>query len=126
MSRADLSWLYPQDPIDRAAERWQGRGPALVVVTLGERGAQGFAPTGVVRVPGIPVRVVDTVGAGDAFTAGLLAWLFHHGRLTRGEVERLPEEELRHALGYANRVAALACTRPGADPPRRQEVESTS
>lgn len=124
VSRTDLSWLYPQDPIDRVAERWRGMGPALVVLTLGEKGAQGFAPPGVVRVPGIPVRVVDTVGAGDAFTAGLLAWLSHHGRLTRGEVERLPEAELTRALDYANRVAALTCMRAGADPPRRQEVES--
>lgn len=124
VSRADLSWLYPQDPIDHTAERWRGMGPAFVVVTLGERGAQGFGRHGVVRVPGIPVRVVDTVGAGDAFTAGLLAWLFHHGRLTPGDVERLPEAELVRALDYANRVAALTSTRRGADPPRRQEVES--
>lgn len=124
VSRADLSWLYPQDPIDRAAERWRGMGPALVVVTLGEQGAQGFGPPGIVRVQGIPVCVVDTVGAGDAFTAGILAWLSHHGRLTREEVERLPEADLTHALHYANRVAALTSTRPGADPPRRREVES--
>jgi fructokinase len=124
VSRADLAWLYPLDPIDRAAARWREMGPALVAVTLGEQGAQGFRPSGVIRVPGIPVRVADTVGAGDAFTAGLLAWLVHHDRLTRGEVERLPEAELTRALHYANRVAALTVTRPGADPPRRREVES--
>ena len=124
VSRADLSWLYPKQDIDQAAERWRRMGPALVVVTLGAQGAQGFASHGAVRVPGISVRVADTVGAGDAFTAGLLAWLFHHGRLTRGEVERLPEAELAGALDYANRVAALTSTRAGADPPRRREVES--
>ncbi len=124
VSRTDLSWLYPRDPRDRAAARWREMGPALVVVTLGERGAQGFGPPGAVRVPGIPVRVADTVGAGDAFTAGLLAWLSRHGRLTRHELARLPEADLTRALHYANRVAALTCTRPGADPPRRREVES--
>ena len=124
VSRADLSWLFPKDSIDVAAGRWREAGPALVVVTLGAEGARGFGPSGVVQSPGIPVRVVDTVGAGDAFTGGLLAWLSHHGRLSREEVQRLTASELARALHYANRVAALTSTRAGADPPRRREVES--
>lgn len=125
LSRPDLSWLYPGDPINRAAERWRAMGAAVVVVTLGENGAEGFGRAGAVRVPGIPVRVVDTVGAGDAFTAGLLAWLCRNGRLTRGGLERLSAGELTSALAYANRVAALTTTRAGAEPPYRDEVEQS-
>ncbi len=123
VSRADLSWLYPEDPFERAALRWKGLGPALVVVTLGSDGAAGWGGTGNARDPGMRVRVVDTVGAGDAFTAGLLAWLHRASRLARREIERLSPSDLASALAYANRVAALTCTRPGADPPRRDEVE---
>lgn len=126
VSRADLSWLCPEEPFERAAERWKGLGPALVVVTLGSNGAAGWGETGTARDPGMRVRVVDTVGAGDAFTAGLLAWLDRTSRLARREVERLTPRDLAGALGYANRVAALTCTRPGADPPRRDEVEGLS
>jgi fructokinase len=124
VSRADLSWLYPEDPVERIAERWKGLGPALVVVTLGREGAEGWGNAGMCRVPGMRVRVVDTVGAGDAFTSGLLAWVYRSDRLTRGGVERLSTDELAAALGYANRVAALTCTRAGADPPRRAEVDA--
>lgn len=126
VSRADLSWLCPEEPFERAAERWKGLGPALVVVTLGSNGAAGWGETGTARDPGMRVRVVDTVGAGDAFTAGLLAWLHRTSWLARREVERLTPRDLAGALGYANRVAALTCTRPGADPPRRDEVEGPS
>jgi fructokinase len=123
VSRADLSWVYPGDPVERVAERWRRMGPALIVITLGREGAAGWGGAGTLQVPGVSVRVVDTVGAGDAFTSGLLAWLHHHRRLTRDAVERLSPDELTHALGYANRVAALTCTRPGADPPRRADVD---
>lgn len=123
VSRADLSWLYPEEAFERAAERWKGLGPALVVVTLGPDGAAGWGEAGHVRDPGMRVHLVDTVGAGDAFTAGLLAWFHRTSRLVRREIERLSPSDLAGALGYANRVAAVTCTRPGADPPRRDEVE---
>ena len=126
VSRADLAWLYPGAAPERSARRWRALGPAAVVVTLGPDGAEGFAPAGEARVPGLAVPVVDTVGAGDAFTGGLLAWLFHRGRLTRSDLERLSAADLEGALEYANRVAALTCTRPGADPPYRAEVEAAA
>ncbi len=69
------------------------------------------------------MEVVDTVGAGDAFTAGLLAWLWRRGRTGRADLAALPAGALGEALHYASRVAALTCTRAGADPPRREEVE---
>lgn len=122
-SRADLSWLYPHDPVADAASRWRSMGPALVVVTMGKDGAEGFGAAGAVRAPAPAVRVVDTVGAGDAFTAGLLARLHARRRLTRDGLRRLTTGDVADALRYANRVAALTCARAGADPPRRSEVE---
>jgi len=71
VSRADLSWLCPGEPFEHAALRWRSMGPALVVVTLGAEGAEGLGGAGTTHVPGKAVQVVDTVGAGDAFTAGL-------------------------------------------------------
>ncbi len=122
-SRADLAWLYPGVPALQAAARWREMGPAIVVATLAQDGAVGFGGAGTVRVPGKPVRVVDTVGAGDAFTAGLLGWLYDQDRLSRAGLRSLSGGELTRALDYANQVAALTCERAGADPPRREEVE---
>ena len=76
------------------------------------------------RVPAFNVPVVDTVGAGDSFSAGLLAGLSERGITSRNALVRLPDPDLAQTLRFAAAVAALACTKAGADPPRRKEVES--
>ncbi|HYM83402.1 MAG TPA: carbohydrate kinase [Candidatus Dormibacteraeota bacterium] len=123
LSRADLAWLYPDaDPVD-AARRWLGLGPAVVVVTLGADGSAALTASGDVEVAGVAVDVVDTVGAGDAFTAALLAWLDERRRLTRSGLLALGRDELAACLAFAGRGAALTCTRAGAEPPTRPELE---
>ena len=120
-SRADLGVLYPGAPSGEVARSWLARpdapGPVLVVVTLASDGAVAFSAAGEVRVPSVPVTVVDTVGAGDAFSAGLLEWLYRARRLTRDAVAPLGSSEIAAALTRAAWVAALTCTRAGADPP---------
>jgi fructokinase len=122
VSRADLEWLYPGTPVADAAGRWLASGPALVAVTMGTDGARAFTASGSGAAPGVSVTVADTVGAGDAFTSGLLAWLSDHSLLERDALGELPPDQLGEALAFANRVAALACTRSGAEPPRRSEL----
>jgi fructokinase len=119
-SDADLTWLYPGLDLQSAARALLMRGPRLVVVTLGADGAFGVGADTEVRVPAPSVRVVDTIGAGDAFGAGLLAWLSDHDRLSRDL--QLDRDELRAALEFACLVASITCTRAGADPPRRAEL----
>lgn len=123
-SRADVAWVYPGEPVEEVARRWVAAGAGLVVVTLGEEGAFGRTAASAVRVPAHPVQVVDTVGAGDAFTAALLAWLVRGGWFDR--VRDLPQGALSEALAYAAWAAALTCTRPGADPPYRWELGHSS
>jgi fructokinase len=119
-SDADVAWLYPTLPPVEAAHTLLACGPRLVVVTLGAEGALGVSADGEVIVPAPVVQVVDTIGAGDAFGAALLAWLHDHKKL-RLDL-RLNAEELRAALAFACLVASITCTRPGADPPRRAEL----
>ena len=123
VSDEDLAVLYAErDPVD-IARAWAATGPALVVVTRGPDGALAVDARGErARVDGEVVEVVDTVGAGDAFTAGLLAWLHDRGRLERGALDRLEDDEVAAALRHAAHVAALTCTRAGADPPRAGEL----
>lgn len=78
-----------------------------VCVTRGERGCLMVDRQAMAEETGIPIRVVDTVGAGDAFTA---AWL----------VARLRGWELQRQARFANQVGALVASLPGAMPPVRE------
>lgn len=118
VSRADLAWLYPGQEPEEVAARWLGLGPALVVVTMGKDGSTGFGAALRASAATPPVTVVDTVGAGDAFTSAALAFLHRHGVLDRRGLETLDAAELEALLAFANGIAADTCTRPGADPPR--------
>jgi fructokinase len=121
-SDADLSWLYPDLAAERVAETWLQNGPALIVITRGGEGsaAYGRGASATARAP--HVDVVDTVGAGDSFMSGAVAWLHHHGRLDASRLDELTSPELGELLLYANRASAFTCTRAGADPPTEAEL----
>jgi len=119
-SDSDLEWMQPGAGYRDAAAQLLTKGVRMVAVTLGAKGAFGAHRGFRVQVAAPAVKVVDTVGAGDAFGAGLLAWLHDHG-LIHTDL-RLEEDELRAALEHACRVASLTCARPGADPPRKEEM----
>ena len=126
VSDEDLEWLLPGiDPL-QVAETWRASGPALVVVTLGSAGAVGVLASGVVQVAAPEIVVADTVGAGDALMAGLLDGLDGAGLLRPDRVEDLRTSDpatLGPLLSHAVRTAALTCTRPGADPPIREDLD---
>ena len=119
-SDSDMAWLYPGLDYERAAERILDDGVKVCVVTLGAEGAFGATVDTRIRVAAPRVHVVDTIGAGDAFGAALLAWLHDHDCISPNL--RLDETELRSALGYACLAAAITCTRAGADPPHKWEL----
>jgi fructokinase len=124
VSQADLAWLYPETAPDVVAGTWLARGPGLVVVTRGHDGSFALTAGGRVDVAGTPVAVSDTVGAGDAFTSGLLAWLDEAGWLDHARIREIPADALRQCLVFANRAAAITCTRAGAQPPTRTEMDA--
>ncbi|HKW70779.1 MAG TPA: carbohydrate kinase [Candidatus Dormibacteraeota bacterium] len=119
-SDEDMAWLYPGAGYEHAAEQLVAAGPALAVVTLGAKGAFGVQHGIAVRVESPEVKVVDTIGAGDAFGAGLLAWLYHNDAI--GPDLMLEEAELRAALEFACIAAAMTTARAGADPPWNREM----
>jgi fructokinase len=119
-SDTDLAWLYPDGDYRAAADLMLEQGPRLVVVTLGADGAYGAHGDMRIHVAAPPVEVVDTIGAGDAFGAGLLAWLHDH-ELIRPDLA-LSEDQLRSALDYACLAASITCARAGADPPWKREM----
>src|SRR4051794_4437219 len=122
-SREDVVWLYPEiTPADVAA-RWSRLGAKLVVVTDGADGATAYRGTRApLRRPGRRVTVVDTIGAGDAFTAGLLTGLVRRRLHRNGRLEGIPDGALADIIDEAVLVSAITCEREGADPPRLDDL----
>jgi fructokinase len=122
-SNEDLEVLYPSDTSPEVAIKWLSLGPSLVVITEGRSGAIAVHRSGAfARCAPPEVEVADTIGAGDAFTSGLLAYLAQHDILSPAGVARMAEDEFRASLEEAVAAGAFTCTRPGADPPTRPEL----
>jgi fructokinase len=93
-------------------------------MTLGELGAIAASRDGHADVPAVPVTVVDTVGAGDSFGAALITALVERDALEPAATRPLDDSLLREAVEYAVTASAITCTRRGAVPPSRAEIEA--
>ncbi|WP_347310420.1 carbohydrate kinase family protein [Defluviimonas sp. SAOS-178_SWC] len=122
LSDEDLRWLEGSHGIAAGASAILAKGPKIVFVTEGAAGAHAFTAAHSVFVPARKVDVVDTVGAGDTFNAGVLAALHKAGLLTRAGVAAPSEEALRAALTLGTRAAAITVSRAGANPPWAEEI----
>jgi fructokinase len=123
LSEEDLAWLYPNRPQQEVLAGWHAAGVALVVVTHGQKGAAASTSLASASATAPKVSVVDTVGAGDAFMSGALAHLYERDLLKRDALRSLDAQALTEMLQAACLVAADTCTRVGADPPRRHDLE---
>lgn len=112
LSLEDARLLFPESPVEGV----KALPTPLKVLTLGPEGAVAFFGGEAVRAPGERVRVVDTVGAGDTFTAGLLA-LLHRRGYGRATLWALARPHLEEVLRGAVALSALACTVRGAGLP---------
>lgn len=121
-SDEDLAWLMGDGAPEALARRLLDRGVKLVCLTEGAAGARGITAHGTVHVPARKAQVVDTVGAGDTFNAGVLAALHRAGALSRAALDTLDEATLRDALDLGVRAAAVTVSRAGANPPWASEV----
>ena len=121
VSDDDLEWLLPGRPPVDAARALMGPTAAVALVTLGAEGALVISGEQVVEVEAPRVEVVDTIGAGDAFMGAFLAEWRSRG-LGRPDIDS--REQLVETTRFACRVAAITCSRAGANPPRRAELDA--
>jgi fructokinase len=127
-SDEDLAWVAPGQPVEQVMLQWRALGAALVVVTSGASGAlvltgQDAEP---VALPAWRAAVVDTVGAGDSFMAGLLSGLLDADLLgspeARDRLRRASFKMVEPAVERALRTAARTVARAGAYAPSRSEL----
>lgn len=123
LSDSDFAFLYGGDDYAGKAKALLAADTRLFVVTHGAGGVQAWhRRVGAIKVEAPRVEVVDTIGAGDSFQAGLLFALRAMGRIGIEPLDTLDAGELRRALAFAVACAAVTCTRAGADPPRMSDM----
>lgn len=122
LSDEDLHWLLGAGDVSALARQVLEKGPKLVFITEGAAGARAITATQNRFVAATRVTVADTVGAGDTFNAGALTALHEAGALTKSALTTLSDATLDAALMLGTRSAAVTVSRPGANPPWRNEL----
>lgn len=119
VSEEDLDWLAPgRRSVDAVRELLAG-GPSVGLLTRGPSGALVITSDAEVAVPSPRAKVVDTIGAGDAFGGGFVAW-WHARGLGRDDLADI--DVVAAAAEFACLIAARTCERPGASPPHLSEL----
>ncbi|MDQ7993737.1 MAG: carbohydrate kinase [Propionicimonas sp.] len=125
-SDEDAAWLYPGTPLADVLRGWSALGPRLCALTRGGAGALVLVAGEVHEVAVPAATVVDTVGAGDSFMAGLLSGLLDAGLLggprARRRLSVAGWDEVEPAVERALACAAITGSRAGANPPTRAEL----
>lgn len=124
VSDDDLAWLTPGKSFAEIAAQWLAGSVSVAILTRGGTGALAVTRQGKLAIPAVPATVVDTVGAGDTFNAGMLAGLRRSGLLDKTALRQAEPERLRPALELAATVAAVTVSRAGANPPWSHELAS--
>jgi fructokinase len=116
LSEDDFSWLYESSESDVIAN-WLSRGTEIVVVTRAERGLSAFTRDGRIECPAAKVKLVDSVGAGDTIGAVIVEGLLKYG------LDGLRADVLMKVLERAAKAAGITCSRAGANPPWKEELD---
>jgi fructokinase len=121
-SDEDIAYMYGKKSVASVAKAWLSSGAKVIAVTAGGEGVQLFTKRFTTRISARHVKVADTVGAGDTFTAGLLHALSVNGLLTKPAIAKLEQAQLERAATFAAHAASITCSRPGANPPWKKEM----
>ncbi|MCF6326726.1 MAG: carbohydrate kinase [Devosiaceae bacterium] len=127
ISDEDLRWIYPDanenlSSEELVAKKWIEQGAKLVVITRGKDGASAWTSRHKVFQPAIEAKFCDSVGAGDTFSAGILASLDAGQLLNKSKLADISLKDLEYSMNYAAKAAAITVSRAGANPPWEKEL----
>jgi fructokinase len=122
ISDEDVAYMTGKQHFAKAAKGWLKAGARIVAITRGGTGVEVFTKKHRLSLEAPKVKVADTVGAGDTFTAGFLTYLHRNALLTKRAMANIEATPLMHAAEFAMKCAAVTVSRPGADPPWAHEV----
>jgi len=123
VSDEDLGLLYPELEPQAVIDGWLKHRCQLVFLTRGGQGATVFSRRhGSWSMPACPVKIADTVGAGDTFQAALITWLTEQQLDSVEGLNTLSREQISSMLDFAIRAAAMTCAKTGPDLPYRQQL----
>jgi fructokinase len=124
ISEEDYSYLYGEQDYAKVSSVWLESGVKLILLTLGDKGVKAVYSDGKEISVGIePVKVIDTIAAGDSFNAGLLFDLYKQKMLDQEKLASIDTSTLKKALTFANQVAGFTVTQKGANPPWLHQIK---
>jgi len=123
ISDEDINWIFPELSLEAAAAAILQFGVSVCVVTAGKNGVYWFSQNVKEYLAARDISIIDTIGAGDTFHAGLLAYLFLSGNLSQEKLKNINSETAVNALKYASMAAEINCCRQGANPPSASELK---
>lgn len=122
ISSEDLEWIAPDKNAKSYAEDIAKSQNNICLMTHGSDGVEAFTRDFSFHLDAEDVEVVDTVGAGDTFNAGILASLKDQGLLDKEKLKSITMDQLKTAAGFGSKIAAVTVSRAGANPPWKHEL----
>ncbi len=129
ISDEDLLLLYEGKDAKKMAQSLAREKQTHIILTLGRQGSIWYTPEGEsASMDIIDLPVIDTVGAGDTFSGGLLTYLYERDCFGKDgdipQLKKLSLDLIKDALVWATASSAITCSRRGCDPPRTEEIRS--
>ena len=95
---------------------------SVIILTQGPIGVTLYTKKYKISIKSIKTKVVDTIGAGDSFQAGVISWLMNNNFIFKNKLKILDKTEWKSCLDYANKIASFCCMKEGCDPPFEKDL----
>ncbi|PPR45507.1 MAG: Fructokinase [Alphaproteobacteria bacterium MarineAlpha5_Bin6] len=123
LSEEDMKFINNRKNNDFIIKNWIKKNKvSIVILTKGSLGASLYTDNYKINVKAKKIKVIDTVGAGDSFQAGIISWLNNHNLLKEKKFLKLKKNHWKSCLEHASKIASHCCKNEGCDPPWAKEV----
>lgn len=107
--KEEFHFLFGNKPVEKTLAKLVKQGARLILITDGKKGSLYYFKGQIKRTTAFPVKVRDTIGAGDAFIAGILSRVASFNSLSE-----ISFDEMDKIVLFSTAVAAISITKKGA------------